>query len=122
MNPNDMYCGADFIDGNDRIIQEYEKHIEGYRSVVDAQNIRIRELEQWVNDLQSGMYINCVYCGHRYGPKEDAPVSMADVLKEHIEQCHEHPMYKLKVENESLKEEVKNLKFQNKQMVYSWEG
>ena len=25
-------------------------------------------LRQWIDDLQSGMYINCVYCGHRYGP------------------------------------------------------
>lgn len=53
-------------------------------------------LKRWVNDLQSGMYINCVYCGHRYGPREGTPVSMADVLKEHIETCPEHPMYKLK--------------------------
>ena len=48
----------------------------------------------WVNDLQSGMYINCVYCGHRYGPREDTPVAMADVLKAHIEQCPEHPLSK----------------------------
>jgi hypothetical protein len=42
---------------------------------------RIAELVAWVNDLQSGMYINCVYCGHRYGPSSDTPVAMADVLK-----------------------------------------
>ena len=46
----------------------------------------------WINDLQSGMYINCVYCGHRYGPKEDTPMAMADVLKEHISKCPKHPM------------------------------
>ena len=23
------------------------------------------QLKQWVSDCQSGMYINCVYCGHR---------------------------------------------------------
>jgi len=51
-----------------------------------------RKLRQWVDDLQSGMYINCVYCGHRYGPRVDTPVPMADVLKEHIEQCPDHPL------------------------------
>jgi len=60
------------------------------------------ELRRWVDDLQSGMYINCVYCGHRYGPKENTPMSMADVLKEHIERCPKHPMSKLKQENERL--------------------
>ena len=54
------------------------------------------ELKSWINDLHSGMYINCVYCGHRYGPKESTPCSMSDVLKEHVENCVEHPMYKLK--------------------------
>lgn len=52
----------------------------------------VKRLQAWVHDLQSGMYINCVYCGHRYGPREDTPCTMADVLKEHIEQCPEHPL------------------------------
>ena len=52
----------------------------------------IARLRQWVDDLHSGMFINCVYCGHRYGPREGTPVSMAYVLKEHIEQCPEHPL------------------------------
>ena len=47
---------------------------------------------QWVADLQSGMYINCVYCGHRYGPDSEVPASMADVLKAHIEECPKHPL------------------------------
>lgn len=55
---------------------------------------RIATLEAWVDDLQSGMWINCVYCGHRYGPQESTPVSMADVLKEHIRQCPQHPLSK----------------------------
>lgn len=50
------------------------------------------ELRRWVDDLQSGMYVNCVYCGHRYGPGETTPVSMADALKAHVEQCPKHPM------------------------------
>lgn len=53
-------------------------------------------LRMWVNDLQSGMYINCVYCGHRYGPDPGTPVAMADVLREHVEQCPEHPLAQLR--------------------------
>ena len=56
------------------------------------------EARAWVKDLHSGMYINCVYCGHRYGPKEDTPSSMADVLKAHVEQCPQHPMSALKAQ------------------------
>ncbi len=52
----------------------------------------VEAAQQWVADLQSGMYVNCVYCGHRYGPNETTPVTMADVLKEHIEQCPSHPL------------------------------
>lgn len=66
----------------------------------------VKRLEGWVSDLQSGMWINCVYCGHRYGPDDEVPASMAEVLKEHIEQCPEHPMSKLKEENASLKKQL----------------
>jgi len=51
-----------------------------------------KQLRKWVNDLQSVMYINCVYCGHRYGPRHEIPASMASVLKEHVKQCPKHPM------------------------------
>jgi len=68
----------------------------------EAESERLR---QWVSDCQSGMYINCVYCGHRYGPKEDTPVAMADVLKEHIEQCPEHPMSHLLAAVEAMLED-----------------
>ena len=60
-----------------------------------AENAR---LQQWVNDLQSGMYVNCVYCGHQYGPRQRTPISMADVLKKHVESCPKHPMSALKAE------------------------
>lgn len=66
----------------------------------------IDRLKDWVNDLHSGMYINCVYCGHRYGPNTEVPASMADVLKEHVEQCPEHPMSKLKEENLQVRDYV----------------
>ena len=55
-----------------------------------------KRLRAWVDDLHSGMYVNCVYCGHRYGPDDETPVSMADTLKEHIKVCSEHPMSKLR--------------------------
>ena len=61
---------------------------------------RIAELEEWVNDLHSGMYINCVYCGHRYGPNPGTPVAMANVLKAHIEICPKHPMSAMKRERD----------------------
>ncbi|MDD3029802.1 MAG: hypothetical protein PHS57_05940 [Alphaproteobacteria bacterium] len=63
----------------------------------------VERYKRWVNDLQSGMYVNCVYCGHRYGPGETTPVSMADALKLHIESCPKHPMSALKAEAERLK-------------------
>jgi len=57
-----------------------------------AQCDTIDRLEKWVADLQAGMYVNCVYCGHRYGPGETTPVSMADALKAHVVECPAHPM------------------------------
>lgn len=66
----------------------------------DAVKIRMLEAEverlrDWVADCQSGMYVNCVYCGHRYGPADQVPVSMALALKQHIAQCPAHPMAEL---------------------------
>lgn len=75
----------------------------------DSLRSEITRLKQWIADLQSGMYVNCVYCGHRYGPGETTPVSMADALKAHIEQCPEHPMSKLKAENERLRQKNEEL-------------
>lgn len=77
--------------------------------IIKELRFKVGRLEQWVDDLQSGMFVNCVYCGHRYGPKDDVPSSMADVLKEHIEQCSEHPMSALKKENEVLKGRIAEL-------------
>lgn len=79
-----------------------------------AQEIAV--LRQWVNDLQSGMYINCAYCGHRYGPKfasqemrdRTEPIVSAALTK-HIEQCPKHPMSALKAENAELKLRIAKL-------------
>ena len=70
----------------------------------------VRHLRQWVDDLQSGMYVNCVYCGHRYGPKGTTPASMADILKAHVERCPQHPMSALRRENEDLRAENRRLR------------
>lgn len=69
-------------------------------AALEAENA---QMKSWVADLQSGMYVNCVYCGHRYGPNETTPVSMADALKAHVENCPKHPMSKLKAENAALR-------------------
>src|SRR3990167_837079 len=71
---------------------------------VEVAEEQTRELKQWVDDLQSGMYVNCVYCGHRYGPGETTPVTMADALKAHVEQCLSHPMSALKAREARLRE------------------
>lgn len=73
---------------------------------IDRLRAENERLESWVSDLQSGMYVNCVYCGHRYGPGETTPVSMADALKAHVEQCPKHPMSALKAEVERLHQSV----------------
>lgn len=70
----------------------------------------LEKYKQWINDLQNGMYINCVYCGHRYGTSDEVPCSMAEVLKKHVMQCENHPMSKLltmcKKSSEVLREEM----------------
>lgn len=71
---------------------------------IDRLRAENERLGSWVSDIQSGMYVNCVYCGHRYGPGETTPVSMADALKAHVEQCPKHPMSALKAEVERLRE------------------
>lgn len=71
------------------------KHPQLIWDALVAERVENERLMHWVDDLQSGMYVNCVYCGHRYGPKANAPVSMAQVLKEHIAECPKHPMSEL---------------------------
>lgn len=67
-----------------------------------------RRLELWIDDLQSGMYINCVYCGHRYGPNsgpntKDFNITMRKALEEHISMCPKHPLSKALKEIDRLK-------------------
>ena len=75
------------------------------------------EARQWVRDLHSGMWINCVYCGHRYGPADTTPTSigqvgpsMAEVLTAHIAACHEHPLAKALTERDAARAQVEALR------------
>lgn len=81
----------------------WKKNAEGCAATAKRFKAERDKLEVWVNDLHSGMYINCVYCGHRYGPEDEVPATMADALKEHIEQCPKHPMSALKAERDKLR-------------------
>ena len=89
---------------------------QSHPSVYNKAMSEFKRLSHWIDDLQSGMYINCVYCGHSYGPKTHTPatvkecgnsVSMAEILMKHIEICPEHPMSKLKAELEETKEALR---------------
>lgn len=64
-------------------------------SLIAEAGVVLLRLRQWVSDLQSGMRINCVYCGHDYGPKHSTPYTKAEILRQHIAACPEHPMNKL---------------------------
>jgi hypothetical protein len=72
-----------------RKVVELQRELEVQKEANEA-------MHRWIDDLQSGMFINCVYCGHRFGPDPGTPVSMADILKEHVELCTKHPMVELK--------------------------
>jgi hypothetical protein len=71
------------------------EHVNLHEVTVEHLQAELQRYRGWVNDLLSGMYVNCVYCGHRYGPGESTPATMADALKVHIAQCPHHPMSKL---------------------------
>ncbi len=77
---------------------------------IDECKAEIARLSEWVIDLQSGFYVNCVYCGHRYGPNHSTKQAMADILKDHIENCVHHPMSKLRLKLEELLRENTSLR------------
>jgi len=64
----------------------------------------IQNLRKWVGDLQDGMYVNCIYCGHRYPP--GTPESRDKYLYEHICTCPKHPLSKALKEIDRLKAEL----------------
>lgn len=87
-----MSAATDNLRSNQRQLDMDGCEVGVSRQAVEETLAEVEHLRAWVSDLQSGMYVNCVYCGHRYGPGETTPVSMADALKAHIAQCPEHPM------------------------------
>ena len=68
--------------------------------------IENKRLEAWIDDLQSGMYINCVYCGHRYGPMDEVTIPMRKQLEQHINVCPKHPLSKARTEISYLHAEI----------------
>jgi len=54
----------------------------------------IIRLDKWIDDLQSKMYVNCAYCGFRFGPRDTTKAAMTDVIKQHVRQCQRHPYAK----------------------------
>lgn len=83
-----------------------EGQIEKRDKVLVEQHAEIDRLNKWVSDLQSHLYINCVYCGHRYAPGTGP--AMQQVLYDHIKVCPKHPLAAALKEIERLKEELKN--------------
>lgn len=99
-----VYSCFEYLPGTDTTPVQYV-----YKQV-NACETELYRYKQWIDDLQSELYVNCVYCGHRYGRGEITSVSMGDVFHKHIEQCTQHPMFALKKEVELLKNENEQLK------------
>lgn len=94
--PNCPECGGD-SDGKCSSCHEeewWEPLTTIHREEVVSLNAEIKRLTQWVHDCQSGMWINCVYCGHRYGPEDEVQATMQETLYEHIASCPKHPLSK----------------------------
>lgn len=67
-----------------------------WRPRLETPEAKIERLETWIKDLLGDKTVNCVYCGHAYGPDPGTPVAMAEVLERHIEACPDHPLAKLR--------------------------
>lgn len=63
-------------------------------------------LKGWVDDLQSGMFINCVYCGHRYGPQDEVSATRQQMLYDHIKICPKHPLSTALTKIAALKQQL----------------
>ncbi len=74
--------------------------IKDLKGRMEHQHGEVLHLKTWVGDLLSGMYINCVYCGHRYPP--GTPDVQDRALYDHIMECPKHPVSKLSKERDEL--------------------
>lgn len=110
MSDVQLKCGCwAHVDCCDYVTRRIDENAERHAALVserDAAIARAKDAEAWVADLQAGMYVNCVYCGHRYGSESETPVSMADVLKAHIEQCPKHPLSEVRARLEALADKM----------------
>lgn len=79
-----------------------------YKAAISAADVEIEQLQAWVDDLQSGMFVNCVYCGYRYGPEQTTALTMREALYQHIAKCPKHPLSKANAEIEQLQEAKSN--------------
>jgi hypothetical protein len=89
------------LESANRSVEELAPLLVKFAGDLLVDNVR---LVDWVKHLQKGTTVNCVYCGHTYGPDPGTPVSMADILKEHIQQCPKHPLAEAHQEIERLKQ------------------
>jgi hypothetical protein len=81
---------------------------QGYETPESARD-ELARLRQWVHDLQSGMYVNCVYCGYRYGPNGDTAVTMQDALYAHVRSCPKHPLAKAEANLDCIRRQIATL-------------
>ncbi len=91
-----------------------DRSIEGWRRVKTLEAEK-QHLEKWVGDLQSGMYINCVYCGHQY-PK-GTPGVMQEILYEHIGKCPKHPLRKAEDRIKALEDDLARMELEKIPLV-----
>lgn len=54
----------------------------------------ILRYDAWIEDILSEKYVNCAYCGHRYGKENDS--ANMEAVRKHVENCSKHPMAKEK--------------------------
>lgn len=89
-----VYCGYEFEGTEENHIvmaNKTKEHMENCeKHPLKAARHEINRLQNWVNDLQSNMCINCIYCGYRAGHQgEDVS---ANTLTQHVEECPKHPL------------------------------
>jgi len=93
-------CGSQLI--------SYPLCNQSAQEIVQAHNLAVQDLQdevstlmQWVGDLQTGLYVNCIYCGHRYPP--ETPDVRDQALYNHIKECQHHPLSKALAQIEELR-------------------
>ncbi len=92
---------------SDRLQDQVEELKEQVTRLQEENAVLVHDRDatrRWVNDLQAGQYVNCVYCGYQYGPVDTTPDAPSALLQAHVEQCPAHPMAQLKAELMALRD------------------